>query len=62
MTTLDQVLKPEVLPVGAIGIDLGCKAALSITDEENHQQVDAPKFLRNAEQKIKKASKRMSEK
>ncbi len=54
---LDQVLKPEVLPVGAIGIDLGCKAALSITDGENHQQIDAPKFLRNAEQKIKKASK-----
>jgi putative transposase len=54
---LDQVLKPEVLPTGAIGIDLGCKSALSITDGENHQQIDAPKFLRNAEQKIKKASK-----
>jgi putative transposase len=54
---LDQALKPEVLPIGAIGIDLGCKAALSITDGENHQQIDAPKFLRNAEQKIKKASK-----
>ncbi|AFY45778.1 transposase IS891/IS1136/IS1341 family [Nostoc sp. PCC 7107] len=54
---LDQALKPKVLPVGAIGIDLGCKAALSITDGENHQQIDAPKFLRNAEQKIKKASK-----
>jgi putative transposase len=54
---LDQVLKPEVLPVGAIGIDLGCKSALSITDGENHQQIDAPKFLRNAEHQIKKASK-----
>ncbi|WP_199331034.1 MULTISPECIES: RNA-guided endonuclease InsQ/TnpB family protein [unclassified Calothrix] len=53
---LDQVLKPEVLPVGAIGIDLGCNAALSITDGENHQQIEAPKFLRNAEQKIKQAS------
>ncbi|XZF61519.1 MAG: RNA-guided endonuclease InsQ/TnpB family protein [Gloeotrichia echinulata DVL01] len=54
---LDQVLKPEILPTGAIGIDLGCKAALSITDGENHQQIEAPKFLRSAEQKIKKASK-----
>jgi putative transposase len=54
---LDQVLKPEVLPIGAIGIDLGCKSALSITDGENHQQIEAPKFLRTAEQKIKKASK-----
>jgi putative transposase len=54
---LDQVLKPEVLPIGAIGIDLGCKSALSITDGENHQQIDAPKFLRNAEHQIKKASK-----
>jgi putative transposase len=54
---LEQVLKPEVLPVGAIGIDLGCKSALSITDGTNHQQIDAPKFLRNAEHKIKQASK-----
>lgn len=54
---LDQVLKPEVLPIGAIGIDLGCNSALSITDGENHQQIEAPKFLRNAEQLIKKASK-----
>jgi putative transposase len=54
---LDQVLKPEVLPIGAIGIDLGCNSALSITDGENHQQIDAPKFLRNAEKLIKKASK-----
>jgi putative transposase len=54
---LEQVLKPQVLPTGAIGIDLGCKSALSITDGTNHQQIDAPKFLRNAEHKIKKASK-----
>ncbi|GAX38775.1 putative transposase IS891/IS1136/IS1341 family protein [Nodularia sp. NIES-3585] len=57
VNVLEQVLKPEILPVGAIGIDLGCKSALSITDGENHQQIDAPKFLRNAEQKIKKVSK-----
>ena len=54
---LDQALKPDMLPVGAIGIDLGCKSALSITDGENHQQIDAPKFLRNAERQIKKVSK-----
>jgi len=54
---LEQVLKPEVLPVGAIGIDLGCKSALSITDGTTHQQITAPKFLRNAEHQIKKASK-----
>ncbi|BAY42456.1 putative transposase IS891/IS1136/IS1341 family protein [Scytonema sp. HK-05] len=54
---LEQVLKPEVLPVGAIGIDLGCKSALSITDGTNHQHSCAPKFLRNAERKIKQASK-----
>ncbi len=54
---LAQVLKPEILPIGAIGIDLGCNSALSITDGENHQQINAPKFLRNAEHLIKKASK-----
>jgi putative transposase len=54
---LDQVLKPEILPIGAIGIDLGCNSALSITDGENHQQINAPKFLRNAEHLIKKVSK-----
>jgi putative transposase len=53
---LEQALKPESLPLGAIGIDLGCQSALSITNGENHQQIEAPKFLRNAEQKIKKAS------
>ena len=54
---LEQVLKPKVLPVGAIGIDLGCKSALSMTDGTNHQHSCAPKFLRNAECKIKQASK-----
>jgi putative transposase len=54
---LDQALKPDVLPTGAIGIDLGCKSALSITDGEKHQQLDAPKFLRVAEPKIKHLSK-----
>lgn len=57
VNVLEQVLKPDTLPVGAIGIDLGCNVALSITDGENHQQIDAPKFLRNAEHLIKKASK-----
>ncbi|MDD1449640.1 transposase, partial [Dolichospermum sp. ST_sed8] len=56
VNVLEQVLKPEILPVGAVGIDLGCKSALSITDGENHQQIDAPNFYRIAEQKIKKAS------
>ncbi|WP_199328657.1 RNA-guided endonuclease InsQ/TnpB family protein [Anabaena azotica] len=54
---IDQALKPDVLPTGAVGIDLGCKSALSITDGESHQQIEAPKFLRNAEHLIKKASK-----
>jgi putative transposase len=57
VNVLEQVLKPEILPIGAVGIDLGCKSALSITDGENHQQIDAPKFYRIAEQKIKKVSK-----
>ncbi|BAY44439.1 putative transposase IS891/IS1136/IS1341 family protein [Scytonema sp. HK-05] len=54
---LEQVLKPEILPTNAVGIDLGCKSALSITDGENHQHIDAPKFVRNAEREIKRASK-----
>lgn len=59
---LDQILKPKVLPIGAIGIDLGCHSALSITDGENHQQIEAPKFLRNAEQKVKSLSKQKKRK
>lgn len=54
---LDRALKPDILPIGAIGIDLGCKSALSITDGESHQQIDAPLFLRNAERQIIAASK-----
>lgn len=42
---------------GAIGIDFGCKSALAITDGENHSFVEAPKFLRKAESKIKRLSK-----
>jgi putative transposase len=57
VNVLDQVLKPDILPIGAVGIDLGCNSALSITDGENHLIIDAPKFLRNAEHLIKKASK-----
>ncbi len=41
---------------GAVGVDFGCKAALAITDGENHQIIDAPRFLRKAECKIKRAS------
>lgn len=54
---IEQVLQPEILPTGAVGIDLGCKSALSITDGERHQQIEAPKFLRNAEHKVKSLSK-----
>lgn len=57
VNVLDQILQPKTLPISAVGIDLGCKSALSITDGENHKQIDAPKFLRNAEHLIKKASK-----
>ena len=42
--------------VGAVGIDFGCKSALAITDGENHDFVEAPKFLRKADAKIKKLS------
>ncbi len=44
------------LGAGAIGIDIGCKSALAITDGENHQLVEAPKFFAQAEAKIKQAS------
>lgn len=43
--------------VGSVGIDLGCKSALAITDGENHSFVEAPKFLRRAEVQIKHLSK-----
>jgi putative transposase len=42
---------------GAVGIDLGCKSALAITDGETHSFVEAPKFLRKAETQIKHLSK-----
>jgi putative transposase len=54
--TVDVAVIPRELGTGAVGIDIGCKVALAITDGENHQLVDAPKFLRNAEAQIKKAS------
>lgn len=41
---------------GAVGIDLGCKSALAITDGETHSFVEAPKFLRKAEVQVKKLS------
>jgi putative transposase len=44
------------LGTGAVGIDIGCKSALAITDGENHQLVESPKFLRKAEAQIKQAS------
>lgn len=43
--------------IGSVGIDLGCKSALTITDGETHSFVEAPKFLRKAEAKIKHLSK-----
>ena len=42
---------------GAVGIDFGCKSALAITDGETHSFVEAPKFLRKAEARIKHLSK-----
>ena len=42
--------------VSSVGIDLGCKSALAITDGENHSFVEAPKFLRKAEAQIKHLS------
>ncbi len=43
--------------IGAIGIDFGCKVALAVTNGETHSFVEAPKFLRKAEAKIKHLSK-----
>jgi putative transposase len=45
------------LGLGAVGIDIGCKSALAVSDGENHQLVEAPKFLRSCEAQIKQASK-----
>jgi putative transposase len=54
--TVDVPNVTRELGSGAIGIDIGCKAALAITDGETHQLVEAPKFLRKAEAQIKQAS------
>jgi putative transposase len=54
--TVDVPNVQRELGTGAIGIDIGCKSAVSITDGENHQLVEAPKFLRKAEVQIKQAS------
>jgi len=42
---------------GSVGIDLGCKTAVAITDGEAHSFVEAPKFLRKTEAQIKHLSK-----
>jgi putative transposase len=54
--TVDVPSVHRELGAGAIGIDIGCKSALAITDGENHQLVEAPKFFAQAEAKIKQAS------
>ncbi|MBD0363697.1 MAG: transposase, partial [Coleofasciculus sp. C3-bin4] len=54
---MDVLVIPRELGTGAIGIDIGCKSALAISDGETHQLVEAPKFLRKAEAQIKHASK-----
>lgn len=55
MTELQLAARPTDL--GAVGIDFGCLSALAITDGETHSFVEAPKFLRKAEKKIKHLSK-----
>jgi putative transposase len=55
--TVDIPVVKRELGTGAIGIDIGCKSALALTDGENHQLIEAPIFLRKAEAKIKQASK-----
>jgi putative transposase len=42
---------------GAVGIDFGCKSALAITDGETHTIIEAPRFLRKAETRIRQLSK-----
>jgi len=60
--TVDIPSLERELGTGAIGIDIGCKSALAITDGENHYFVEAPKFLRSSEAKTKHASKAKSRK
>ena len=55
--TVDVPNVQRKLGTGAVGIDIGCKSALAISNGESHQLVDAPKFLRKAEAQIKQASK-----
>jgi putative transposase len=55
--TVDVLDIQRKLGKGAVGIDIGCKSALAITDGENHKLVEAPKFLRSSEAQIKQASK-----
>ncbi len=55
--TVDVPNVQRKLETGAIGIDIGCKSALAISDGETHQLIEAPKFLRKAEAQIKSASK-----
>lgn len=55
LTELQAASRPT--DFGSIGIDLGGKSALAITDGETHSFVEAPKFLRKAEAKIKHLSK-----
>ncbi len=53
----EQLASSRQLGRVAVGIDIGCKSALAITDGENHQLIEAPQFLRKAESQIKKACK-----
>ena len=55
LTELQVAARPT--DFGSIGIDFGCKSALAITDGEAHSFVEAPKFMRKAEAKIKHLSK-----
>lgn len=55
LTELQVAARPTDL--NSVGIDFGCKSALAITDGETHSFVEAPKFLRKAENRIKHLSK-----
>jgi len=55
LTELQVAARPT--DFGSVGIDFGCKSALAITDGETHAFVEAPKFLRKAEIRIKRLSK-----
>jgi putative transposase len=53
----DLQLAARATDFGAVGIDFGCNAALAITDGKNHSFIEAPRFLKKAEAKIKRLSK-----